>query len=208
MKLIEKYTNDYYASIMEIKNDFNVMGSHLIIDEIEKYRERYKIHFMFQNQKYSFVLIPRIQELMNQHLDFHESHILHPMIQIFMLRNDPIQCLKCLQTYHLSEKYLQTFDYIYSFEEDITKSFLEWLEHLKQYSFTKVLHYEYKMNALNEKQKLFYIKYCDEYFDIEEYRMYMHISYETARLHLSKMVSLGIFSSHKIGKKLIYKGEL
>lgn len=208
MKLMEKYTDQYYASLMEIKNDFNVVGSHLIVEEIEKYREKYKIHFFFQNQKLSLVLIPRIKELMNLHLEFHDSHVLHPMIQIFMLRNEPKQCLKCLKSYHLSENYLHTFDYIYSFEEDITKSFLEWLEHLNRHSFLKVLHYEYSIKLLSAKQRLFYIKHAEDYFGIEDYQHEMNVSYETARLHLSKMCSLGILGCHRIGKKYVYKGEL
>ena len=84
MKLIQKYTDEYYASIQEIRNDFDVAGSHLIIDEIEKYRNQFRIYFMFHGQKKSIVLTARISELMNQHMMI-QGDFLHPMIQIFML---------------------------------------------------------------------------------------------------------------------------
>ena len=47
MKLTKKYTDDYYASIYEIKNELNVAGIHIILDEIEKYRDQYRIFFYF-----------------------------------------------------------------------------------------------------------------------------------------------------------------
>lgn len=207
MKLIQKYTDEYYASIQEIRNDFDVAGSHLIIDEIEKYRDQFRIYFMFHGQKKSIVLTARISELMNQHMMI-QGDFLHPMIQIFMLRNEPELCLECLKRHHLSEKYLQTFDYIYSFEEDITKSFLEWLEHLSHHSLMKVINYEYKISFLTIKQRTFYDHYAQTYFDIETYQQKLQVSYETARLHLSRMCDLKILDCHKIGKKHVYKGVL
>ncbi len=207
MKLIQKYTDEYYASIEEIRNDFDVAGSHLILDEIEKYRNQFRIYFNFHGQRISIVLTARIEELMHRHMKHHDD-FLHPMIQIFMLRNEPDKCLKCLQRYHLSEKYLQTFDYIYSFEEDITKSFLEWLEHLEHHSLMKVINYEHKMSFLTKKQQIFYEHEAQTYFDIETYQNKLHVSYETARLHLSRMCDLGILGCHKIGKKHVYKGVL
>lgn len=207
MSLTERYTDDYYASIFEIKLAFQGVGSHVIVDEIEKYREQYRMYFYYQEKKCSIVITLKIKELMNQFYNHQDDDVLHPMIQIFMLRNQKELCKKCIQHYGLHEQYLQTFDYVYSFEEDITKSFLEWLEHCTYYSFTKLLQYEHKLKHLSFKQQSFLLHH-DGYFSIEQYQKELHISYETARMHLASFYHLGIISRHKVGKKNVYKGVL
>ena len=207
MKLTQKYTIDYYASTYEIKNELNVAGIHIILDEIEKYRDQYRIFFYFDSKKHSIVLIPRIKQLMNSYYEFHDLNTLHPLIQIFLLRNNIELCKKCIDYYQLHKDYIHTFDYIYSFEEDITKSFLEWLEHISHYEFIKMVKYEYKLKQLSIKQRSFLLEH-EDYFDIEMYQKELHLSYETARLHLSFLYKQNIISRHKIGKKYVYKGAL
>lgn len=207
MKLTQRYTDDYYASEYEIKSQLNVAGIHLIIDEIEKYRNQYRIFFYFENKKHSIVLTPKIKQLMNQYYEHYDTLTLHPFIQIFLLRNNIELCKQCIDYYHLNKEYINTFNYIYSFEEDITKSFLEWLEHLSYFEFVKMLKYEYKIKQLSFKQRSFLYEHHD-YFDIEQYQKELHLSYETARLHLSILYKKKIISRHKIGKKYVYKGVI
>lgn len=207
MKLTQKYTDDYYASVYEIKSQLNVAGIHVILDEIEKYREQYRIYFYFEKKKHSIVLIPRIKKQLNLYYDLNDESILHPLIQIFLLRNNHSLCKQCIQHYHLSFEYLYTFDYIYSFEEDITKSFMEWFEHLNNFPFIKMIQYEYKIKQLSLKQRTFLLTH-DDYFDIEEYQNENEISYETARLHLSFLYKQNIISRHKVGKKYVYRGTI
>lgn len=207
MKLFERYTDDYYASEFEIKHYLNVAGIHLILDEIYKYREKYRQYFYYQDKKMSIVLTPKIKKLMNHYHPFHDQTTLHPLIQVFILRNNVQLCNQCITTYDLHPDYIHTFDYIYSFEEDITKSFLEWLEQLSNYSFIKVLNYECKTKQLSLKQRYFLLEH-DSYFSIEDYQKDLHITYETARLHLTELFNAGIISRHKVGKKNVYKGVL
>lgn len=207
MKLTQRYTDDYYASIYEIKQELNVIGIHIILDEIEKYRDQYRLFFYFEKKKHSIVLTPKIKLLMNQYYEHHDTLILHPLIQIFLLRNNYKLCKECINYYHLHKEYIDTFNYIYSFEEDITKSFLEWLEHLSNYKFIKMLEYEYKIKQLSLKQRSFLLKH-EDYFDIIEYQKELELSYETARLHLSYLYKQKLISRHKIGKKYVYRGML
>lgn len=206
MKLIQRYTDDYYANEYEIKNDLNVAGIHIILDEIENYRKQYRIFFYFNSKKQSIVLTPKIKKIMNTYYEYDDVSTLHPLIQIFLLRNQIESCKECIHYYHLSNDYIYTFNYIYSFESDITKSFLEWLEHLQNYSFIKMILYEYKIKQLSSKQQSFLLKNKD-YFDIKQYQKELNISYETARLHLSFLNHQKMITRHKIGKKYVYKGD-
>ncbi len=207
MKLTQRYTDEYYASDYEIKRLLNVAGIHLILDEIDKYRDQYRIYFYFNHKKHSIVLTPKIKGLMNQYFEYHDSFTLHPFIQIFLLRNNSEDCKECIEYYGLSYEYMYTFNYIYSFEEDITKSFLEWLEHLTHFDFIKVVKYKCKLKELSFKQRSFLLHHID-YFDIEEYQNELNLCYETARLHLSFLYKQNIITRHKIGKKYVYKGAL
>ena len=203
MKLTKKYTDDYYASIFEIKNDFTI-GSNIIIYEINKYREQYRLYFYFQNHKLSIVYLPKIQKFLNEIYEFNKHDELHPYIQVFILRNDLDICKECINYYHLPYELLDTFNMLFSFEDDITKSFIEWIKHLTTFDFIKVLQYEYKNRKLSKKQCLFFSNY-DSYFEISDYQKECLLSYETARLHLCSLYKLGLISRHKIGKKVIYK---
>ncbi len=204
MKLEQRYTNEVYASIVEIKNDFPI-GSSIVLHQIEKYRNQYKIYFYYEDIKYSIVYLPKIQNLLNKYYEFNEKNILHPFIQIFILRNNIKECKNIIIKYSLPIEILDSFNYIYSYEDDITKSFLEWFEHLTTLSFMKVLLYA-RRSKLSNKQKMFLSD--KEYFTIEDYQKEMGISYETARLHVNELLKLNYIQRHKIGKRYFFKEEL
>ena len=203
MKLVERYTIENYASALEIKNDFHI-GSQIIQQEIENYREKYRIYFTYQNNKYSLVYLPKIKKILNEYYNFEHLNELHPYIQVFILRNDIESCKRCILKYQLPNELLMTFGFISSFEEELTKSFIEWLEHLTTFKFIKMLKYEYKIQQLTKKQISFYIEH-DSYFDICEYQSKCQISYETARLQLVYLNKMGLITRHKIGKKYYFK---
>lgn len=208
MKLFEKYTFEHYASIMEIRNDFTI-GSSLIIEELERFRDQFRMYFIYQNKRYSIVMTKNIKEKMNQIYSYESHEYLHPLIQLFILRNDSSACEKCIVKYSLPIELLESFDYIYSFEEDITKSFLEWLEHILTLSFMKVINYECKIQQLPIAQRIFCQTLNHEYFDIETYMKQVNVSYETARHHLNQLTQKNYIIRHKIGKKYVYsKGEI
>lgn len=207
MKLFEKYTLDHYASDKEIINDFH-LGSAFILEEMNRYRDQYRIHFQYKEQLYSIVLTPQIQTKMNEIYFFEDTDILHPLIQVFILRNDLQKCRECLLKYQMNLLFLFSFDFIYSFEEDITKSFLEWLMHISNLLFVKMIHYHRKMKELPLNQFQFYENLDKEHFDIEYYMHKMSVTYETARHHLNQGVKMGFYSRHKIGKKYVYMKEI
>lgn len=204
MKLEKRYTDETYASILEIKNDFPI-GSNIVIHQIEKYRNQYKIYFYYENIKYSIIYLPKIQNLLNSYYEFNSKDILHPFIQIFITRNKPELCKNTILKYSLPIEILDSFNYIYSYEDDITKSFLEWFEHLSTLSFMKVLLYA-RRSKLSYKQKKFLKD--KEYFTIEDYQIEMGTSYETARLHVNELFKLNYIQRHKIGKRYFFKEEL
>ena len=206
MKLIEKYTDEYYASNYEIQDCFHI-GSQIIMESIERYRDQYRIYFYYQEKKISLVLTPKIKHLLNELYEHDTIEELHPYLQVFVLRNEPNKCIQCMIHYQLPLELMNTFDYLYSFEEDMTKSFLEWLEHLKTYSFIKMIHYAYKIKHLSKKQLIFFYEHPD-YFPIEEYQQSLELSYETSRLHLVEFYKKGIVHRYKVGKRYIYKGGL
>lgn len=205
MKLLEHYTLHDYATHEQIRNDFDI-GSFCVIDEIEKYREQFRCYFIYEGRQHSIVLTNQLKERLLEYLNIQEEDTFHPFIQIFILRNHLDLCEKCLKKYHLSLKYLDTFDYIYSFESDITKSFLEWFAHISSYSCKSVLQYEYKLKQLSVQQQMF-LRNEGKRFEIETYMKFMNVSYETARHHLNKMNALGLCIRHKIGKKHIFEKE-
>ena len=204
MKLEQRYTDETYASIVEIKNDFPI-GSSIVLYQIEKYRNQYKIYFYYENIKYSIIYLPKIQNLLNKYFEFNEKSVLHPFIQIFILRNNSKECKNIIIQYKLPIEILDSFNYIYSYEDDITKSFLEWFEHLTTLSYMKVLLYA-RRSKLSYKQEIFLKD--KEYFTIEDYQKEMGTSYETARLHVNELFKLNYIQRHKIGKRYFFKEEL
>ncbi|MGN1344747.1 MAG: hypothetical protein ACI4U3_09210 [Traorella sp.] len=202
MLISERYTDEYYASNYEIKEYFHI-GSHIVLDDINKYRNQFRIYFYYQNQKISLVITNKIKFLLQSFYPHHDIQEIHPYIQLFILRNDKETCQQCLLFYHLPIEILSTFSYVYSFEEDITKSFLEWLEHLQTKPFIKMIQYAHKIQTLSLKQRQFF--YENTSFTIEEYQQALQLSYETARLHLKKFDHKQIIRRHKIGKKYVFK---
>lgn len=200
MKIIKKYTDETYASIKEIQNDFPI-GSSIIINQIENYRNHYKLYFYYDQIKYSIVYLPKLQKKLNEYFDFNSKDILHPFIQIFVLRNKIDLCKTVIIQHSLPIEILDSFNYIYSYEEDITKSFIEWFEHIATSSYMKML--LYKCKGLSEKQIDYFINH--NYFNICDYQIEMNLSYECARLHLNGLYRLNIIKRHKIGKRYMYK---
>ena len=137
--------------------------------------------------------------------EFNSKDILHPFIQIFISRNKLESCKNIIHKYSLPIEILDSFNYIYSYEDDITKSFLEWFEHLTTFSFMKVLLYARRSKYSYQQIMFFKDK---EYFTILDYQKEMGISYETARLQLNELVNLNYIKRYKIGKRYFYKEEL
>ena len=204
MKLEKRYTDEFYASIQEIKNDFPI-GSHIVVHQIEKYRNQYQLFFYYENDKYSIIYLPKIQKLLNSYYEFNSKDILHPFIQIFISRNILESCNNIIHKYSLPIEILDSFNYLYSYEDDITKSFLEWFEHLTTFSFMKVLLYA-RRSKYSYQQKMFFKD--KDYFTILDYQKEMGICYETARFQLNELVNLNYIKRYKIGKRYFYKEEL
>lgn len=204
MSLEKKYTDEVYASIIEIKNDFPI-GSQIVQEQIENYRNKYKIYFYYENIQYSIVYLPKIQQLCNTYYEFSEKNILHPFLQIFITRNDYKLCKDIILKYSLPIEILDSFNYIYSYENELTKSFLEWFEHLSTLSCMKVLLYACKSRLSNKQIEFLKDK---EYFTISDYQKEMDTSYETARLHVNELLKLNYICRHKIGKRYFFKEEL
>ena len=59
---------------------------------------------------------------------------------------------------------------------------------------------------LQKEQVLFYISHCKSgcYYTVRQYLEFSDVCYETARLHLSQLVSMGWYKKQKIGKKFVY----
>ncbi len=208
MKLIEKYTLDHYASIPQIKQELNIIGLHLILDEIEKYRTQFRHYFIYKNQTFFIDITPSLTEKMNQIIFIESIKELHPLIQVFILRNDPSECLLCIQKYGMDEELFHSFDLIYSFEEDITYSFHEWLSHLDSSSIIKMIHLKHSIKTLSKRQQQFYNQHIDQYFDLHDYMNQMKLCYESARIELNKLAEQGIYKQYKVGKRHVFKGGL
>ena len=59
---------------------------------------------------------------------------------------------------------------------------------------------------LQKEQVMFYISHCKSgcYYTVKQYLEYNDVCYETARLHLMQLVSMGWYKKQKIGKKFVY----
>lgn len=224
---IQNYRNMFKmeCQIMNIKRYF-VLTPQIFQGVLEKQSEFESAYILMNIKDYERHLF-RILLKHNCSLHYHSFIKMHPLIQIYMVLlisspnlKEEILALVCdAYGYQNYQTMFQEQKICLSDEcgMDATRPFLEWLEYCCGQIQKKVLNWN-RNQEVNEKQLQrlspemmmsqcsFYVKHhaYGYYYDVEEYMQFCDTSYETARVHMQKMVDAGWYRKIKAGKKFVY----
>ena len=111
MNLAQKYTDEFYATRLEIEKQMPIIGINALWNEILQYRNNFRKETMICGIKYSVVLTPAIQSWIKQteqELQFHEllMHIYDDQLfDAHFFQLSPL--IQCFFIYHIESLYVQ-----------------------------------------------------------------------------------------------------
>ena len=116
MNLAQKYTDEFYATRLEIEKQMPIIGINALWNEILQYRNNFRKETMICGIKYSVVLTPAIQSWIKQteqELQFHEllMHIYDDQLfDAHFFQLSPL--IQCFFIYHIDFKHPHRDDFL------------------------------------------------------------------------------------------------